>query len=58
MKSDYSNVAGETLRKVLSAMDIFLQILQEFRNDFLKKHRKIAALAAFVLTEIKSYHLN
>ena len=33
---DYSNAAGETLIKSLSAMDILLIILQEFRYCFLK----------------------
>ena len=37
-KSDNSNVAGATLFKSLSAVDILLPILQEFRNVFLEEH--------------------
>lgn len=42
-ESDYSNIAVANLFKSLSTVDIFLQILPEFRNNFLKKYlRKVA----------------
>ena len=44
-ESDNSNVAGATLLKSLSIVDILLPILQEFRNIFLKKHLKKTAEA-------------
>ena len=42
---DYSNAAGAALLKSLTAVDILLQILQEFRNIFLKEHLRKAAEA-------------
>ena len=42
---DYSNAAGATLLKSLTAVDILLPILQEFRNIFLKEHLRKAAEA-------------
>ena len=42
---DYSNAAGATLLKSLTAVDILLPILQEFRNTFLKEHLRKAAEA-------------
>ena len=42
---DYSNAAGATLLESLTAVDILVPILQEFRNTFLKEHlRKAAAV--------------
>ena len=46
-ENDYSNVAGATLPKSLSPVDILLLILQEFRNIFLKEHIRKAAEATF-----------
>ena len=46
-ENDYSNVAGATLLKSLSPVDILLLILQEFRNIFLKEHIRKAAEATF-----------
>ena len=40
---DYSNAAGAALPKSLIAVDIFLPILQKFRNIFLKEHLREAA---------------
>ena len=37
-ENDYSNVASGTLLKLFSTVYMFPQILQEFRNDFLKEH--------------------
>ena len=44
-EGDNSNIAGAILHKSLSAVDILLPILQEFRNIFLKKHLRKAAEA-------------
>ena len=46
-ESDNSNVAGATLLKSLSAVDILLPILQEFRNIFSKEHLRKADGATF-----------
>ena len=36
--SDFSNVVGETLLKLLSVADVFLAILQEFRKNYFKEY--------------------
>ena len=56
-ESDYIEVAGAALLKSFSAVDIFLQILQEFRNIFLKVHLSKAAPAAFFQIKIKGFYL-
>ena len=56
-ESDYSNVAVATLCKSFTVVDIFLQILREFRNNFVKKNLSKAAPAGFLLMRIKYFDL-
>ena len=46
-----------TLQGQLSALDILLQILQEFRNIFLKEHFRKAAPAALLKIKTKGFDL-
>ena len=59
-ENDTSNVAGATRLKSLSAVDLLLPILQEFRNIFLKNHLRNAAEATWtsfnVMTLYSSSH--
>ena len=59
-ESDDSNVAGETLLKLFSAVDILLPTLQKFRNIFLKEHFRKSAEATctcfIVVTLYSSSH--
>ena len=55
-ESDNSNVAGATLLKSLSAVDILLPILQEFRNIFLKKRLRKAAEATCTCFIVMTLH--
>ena len=41
-ESDFCNSAGATLPILLLAVHIFLRILQEFLDNFLKKHLRTA----------------
>ena len=54
-KNDYSNMARATLLKSLLAVDIFLQISQQFRNILRKEHLKKVAFAAFFQVKIKVF---
>ena len=55
-KSDNSNVAGATLFKSLSAVDILLPILQEFRNVFLEEHIRRADEATCFYFSVMTPH--
>ena len=55
-ESDNSNVAGATLLKSLSALDILLLILQQFRNIFLKEHLRKAAEATYTCFNVMTLH--
>ena len=46
-----------TLQVKLSALDILLQILQEFRNIFLKEHFRNVAPAALLKIKTKGFDL-
>ena len=56
MESDNSNIAGATLLKSLSTVDILLPILQEFRNIFLKKRFRKAAEATCTCFIVMTLH--
>ena len=49
-------MAGVTLLKSFSAVDILLPILQEFRNIFLKEHLRKSAEAAFTSLNVMTLH--
>ena len=55
-ESDSSNVVGATLLKSLSAVDILLLILQEFRSIFLKKCLRKAAEATCTCFIVMTLH--
>ena len=55
-ESDNSNVAGATLLKSLSIVDILLPILQEFRNIFLKKHLRKTAEVTCTFFNVITLH--
>ena len=54
--SKSNNVAGATLLRSLSAVDILLPVLQELRNIFLKKHLKKAAQATCTCFNVITLH--
>ena len=54
---DSRNIAGATLVKSFSAVVIFLQLLQEFRNIFLKEHLRKVAAVVFLQRKIKCFEL-
>ena len=53
MESDYSQL--QWLLKLLPIIEIVLEILQEFRNIFLKEYLKASAPAAFLQVKIKEF---
>ena len=56
-KSDFSNVVGATLPQSLSVVNIFLRILQEFWNNFLKEHLQRPLLTPFHCIVVKGCEL-
>lgn len=55
--SDFSNSTCATWFKLLFWVDIFLGILQELRNNFLKEHLRKTASTAFHKIKIKGFDL-